>query len=497
MLQLPAGREASRDGGSVEYERHRPERTLLYQLVEEFYPAFRVQWAAEGRVLPDYVQREFEDYLKCGRLESGFLRVRCGTCHAERLVAFSCKRRGFCPSCGARRMAESAALLVDDVFPLQPVRQWVLSFPYPLRFLFASHPAVMGRVLGIVYRTIATHLIKKAGFTKKVAHTGAVTLIQCFGGSLNLNVHFHMLFLDGVYVEGRDGPLRRFQWVKAPTSDELTRLSHTIARRVGRFLQRQGLLESDAENRYVSADAVDDESMAHLQGHSITYRIAVGPYQGRKVFTLRTLPACDPDDPGTVGKTAGFSLHAGVAAKALERDKLERLCRYITRPAVSEKRLSLTAHGKVRYELKTPYRDGTTHVIFEPLDFIARLAALVPKPRVNLTRFHGVFAPNSAHRSQVTPARRGRGNTHKAPAEEEQTTPGERHAAMSWAQRLKRVFNIDIQTCSACGGAVKVIACIQDPAVIDKILTHLKEKVVPVAADPLPQSRAPPAGLFD
>jgi hypothetical protein len=125
---------------------------------------------------------------------------------------------------------------------------------------------------------------------------------------------------------------------------------------------------------------------------------------------------------------------------------------YVTRPAIAEKRLSLTNQGKVRYELKTPYRDGTTHVIFEPLDFIARLAALVPKPRVNLTRFHGVFAPNSTHRSQVTPARRGRGNQPKATGKEQQTTPTERHVAMSWAQRLKRVFNIDIDTCSACGG---------------------------------------------
>jgi hypothetical protein len=159
--------------------------------------------------------------------------------------------------------------------------------------------------------------------------------------------------------------------------------------------------------------------------------------------------------------------------------------------------LSLTAHGKVRYELKTPYRDGTTHVIFEPLDFIARLAALVPKPRVNLTRYHGVFAPNSAYRSQVTPARRGRGDKPKARGEWQQKTLGGRHATMSWAQRLKRVFNIDIQTCSACGGAVKVIACIQDPSVIDKILTHLQEKVVPGANDLLPQCQAPPAGLFD
>jgi len=124
----------------------------------------------------------------------------------------------------------------------------------------------------------------------RFSSTGAVTLIQCFGSSLNLNVHFHMLFLDGVYVEGRPGTLKRFQWVKAPSSDELTRLTHTIARRVGRFLEHQGLLESDAENCYLTGDAADDDSMAHLHGHSITYRIAVGPHQGRKGFTLQTLP---------------------------------------------------------------------------------------------------------------------------------------------------------------------------------------------------------------
>ena len=96
---------------------------------------------------------------------------------------------------------------------------------------------------------------------------------------------------------------------------------------------------------------------------------------------------------------AGFSLHAGVAARADQRQKLERLCRYISRPAISEKRLSVTPNDNVRYQLKTPYRDGTTHVIFEPPDFISRLAALVPKPRVNLTRFHGGFALNSTPRS--------------------------------------------------------------------------------------------------
>ena len=116
-------------------------------------------------------------------------RRRCGTCHSELLVAFSCKRCGFCPSCGARRMAESAALLVDEVFPEQPVCQWVLSVPPPLRFLFASGPDLLGRVLGIVYRSIAMHLCAKAGFSRKTAEAGAVTLIQRFGSALNLNVH--------------------------------------------------------------------------------------------------------------------------------------------------------------------------------------------------------------------------------------------------------------------------------------------------------------------
>ena len=201
------------------------------------------------------------------------------------------------------------------------------------------------------------------------------------------------------------------KWVRSPTSQELTLLAQTIAQRVGRYLERQGLLERGAENSYLASDAVSGGPMDQLLGHSITYRIAVDPQAGRKVFNLQTLPACEPDEfADTAGKVSGFSLHAGVAARAPERKKLERLCRYISRSAVSEKRLSLTTNGNIRYQLKTPYRDGTTHVIFEPLDFMARLAVLVPKPRANLTRFHGVFTPNSNYRALVTPAKRGKGN---------------------------------------------------------------------------------------
>jgi len=242
-----------------------------------------------------------------------------------------------------------------------------------------------------------------------------------------------MLFLDGVY--GGDADSAQFRWVKAPTNSELTQLTHTIAQRLARYLERQGLLERDTENSYLALERADEDPMDQLRGHSITYRIAVGPQQGRKVFTLQTLPdERDGYEASVTGNVAGFSLHAGVAAKANQRDKLERLCRYITRPAISEKRLSLTNQGEVRYELKTPYRDGTTHVIFEPVDFIAKLAALVPKPRVNLTRFHGVFAPNSQHRARVTPAKRGKGCQKTAEGQEEQTSV-QRHVAMTWAHQ--------------------------------------------------------------
>ena len=170
--------------------------------MEQHYPAFRALRSEAARPLPDYIEQEFDAYLKCGHLEEGFLRLRCEDCHAEKLVAFSCKKRGFCPSCGARRMAETAALLADEVLPVRPLRQWVLSLPHALRFLLATDPDALTLVLGVVYRTISRHLIHKAGLTRAGGATGAVTLVQRFGSALNLNVHFHMLFVDGVYLVG-------------------------------------------------------------------------------------------------------------------------------------------------------------------------------------------------------------------------------------------------------------------------------------------------------
>jgi hypothetical protein len=259
-------------------------------------------------------------------------------------------------------------LLVDEVLPHEPIpkryagqalRQWVLSFPYALRFLFASRPDVLSKVLGIVYRALSTYLIHKAGYTRKQADTGAVTLIQQFGSTLNLNCHFHLLVLDGVYVKEEDNV--RFKPVKAPNNEELTALIYRISERVGSYLLCQGLLVQDAENSSLNLESMEAGAMDDLIGSSITYRIAVGAHQGRKAFTVQRLPPKAEVASGCtrVVKVAGFSLHADVAALGHEREKLERLCRYITRPALSIQRLSLTSQGDVVYQLKTPYRDGT------------------------------------------------------------------------------------------------------------------------------------------
>jgi hypothetical protein len=156
--------------------------------------------------------------------------------------------------------------------------------------------------------------------------------------------------------------------------------------------------------------------------------------------------------------------------------------------------LGSAAQGQVRYRLKTPYRDGTTHIVLEPLDFVARLAALVPPPRVHLTRFHGVFAGHAALRAAITPAGRGPGARQGAAAPERTSANAVR---MSWARRLKRVFGIEIEQCARCGGRLKVIASIEEPELIERILAHRRERGEEAAPTVSLGARGPPqASLF-
>jgi len=270
------------DGAPVHYERHRPEQTTLYRLVQQHAATFFAEAeSATGASLPQFVKDEFDAFLECGILAHGFLRLRCADCGHDKLVAFSCKRRGFCPSCGARRMAQSAAHLVDHVIPHVPVRQWVLSLPIPLRLLLAAQPKLVTPVLQVVHRAITRLLLDQAGLKADQADSGALTLIQRFGSAANLNIHLHCLVLDGVYRRTDGEPV--FVEVPAPTDEDLQALLHKIIGRLMKLLTRRGVLLEEQGSTYLAdgdADSDDARALRPLQAAACTYRIAFGPRAG-------------------------------------------------------------------------------------------------------------------------------------------------------------------------------------------------------------------------
>ena len=339
---------------------------------------------------------------------------------------------------------------------------------------------------------ISNHYRKKAGLSKSKSKAGAVTLIQRFGGSLNLNVHFHQLFIDGCYELGEQNEPIDFYVCDPPTIAELDLVLNQIIKRLVKYLERQKIIVKDNDESF-QLEIPAEDTFSRLQASSVTYRFATGPSKGKKAMVLKTVPETDHNaKSGLVVKNSGFSLHAGVAVKAHERDRLERICRYIARPAVSEERLSLNARGEVIYKLKNAWDDGTTAIKLTQLELMERLAALVPRPKVHLTRFHGVLGPHYKYRKQIVPPKKPE-LLLAASNPESSSSPTEPAVAkpqrISWARLLKRVFDIDISICPKCSGKIKIIAAIEDPSVIKKILSHMG---LPTSAPRLAQARGPP-----
>lgn len=191
----------------------------------------------------------------------------------------------------------------------------------------------------------------------------------------------------------------------------------------------------------------------------------------------------EEDVPSALGRCHarqdGFDLHAGVLVPAGQRERLERLCRYALRPAVAQDRLSVTADSQVRLELKHPWSDGTTHLLFDPVELLERLAVITPRPRINLILYYGVLAPRAAWRSQVvehapSPDVSGPASTEAATPEGAQPIAGrQRPGALRWAELMRRTFGFDVLACPRCGGRLRLIALIEHASVIQRILRHL------------------------
>ena len=513
---------------------------MIREQLESFVATAREQGAPVAR----FVEREVRAYLACGVLAHGFLRVHCDGCGHDRLVAFSCKGRGFCPSCGGRRMADTAAHLVERVLPEVPVRQWVLTLPYPLRYRCAWDAALTSQVLRAFLRALFADQRRRARqqFGVRGGLCGAVSFIQRFGSALNLTPHFHSLVLDGVYPGPayRPGP---FLPLAPPETEDVARVMAGTARRVMRLLEARGLERGD------DALATDDPLRATLMAASVRSRIASGPEAGlpwrrlgdRVEPEAGTLEAQPRPAPPRCVREGGMSLHADVAVPGRDRRRLERLCRYVARPPLASERLEALPDGRLTYRLKSRWRDGTTHILMERHELLERLAPLIPPPRAHQVRYHGVLAPSAASRDRIVPAcaqaggvavarcagepgravaavspsgprparpeaarqpvpesapggRPGRQAASAAPrGEPPQRGPGHPPAAparrrrLAWSALLQRVFRVDVLECPRCGGRMRILAAIHQPAVARRILACLG---LPARAPPL--APAPP-----
>ncbi len=311
----------------------------------------------------------------------GFAWLECKNCDHHRLVTFSCKGRGFCPRCGGRRMAERSAWWIDHVIPHVATRQWVLTVPWKRRLLLARYPALLTGVHGVAMRILSRWYARQANAPKE-GKTGSLTAIQRFGSALNLNLHFHAIFLDGVYTRCPDGRLT-FRHV-VPHTEDVEHLVVAIAAACEAWLSKQGFGAEDEGSEEGDAQAV-------IQQASLLGQAALGARAGKRARRVQVVGGQEMALPPRCAGFEGYNLHAGVGFKASEREALERLCRYILRPPLAKSRLERLADGTLVVGLKRAWSDGTTSLLFSPLEFVERLVALVPPARANQSSRPGYF----------------------------------------------------------------------------------------------------------
>jgi hypothetical protein len=514
--------------------RREPEGTALYRAVQAAWGSFVGGVEANERSVPRFCTREVDAFLRCGVLAHGFTRVHCDDCGHDDVVAFLCKGRGLCPSCGAARMVDTAAWLCDAVIPEVPVRQWVLSLPYRVRTLCAYDADACALVRGVLVRAVSgfyERTAKRSGVPRPRA--GAVSFVQRFDSGLRLNVHFHVLWLDGVYgwEPGRGQPV--FHAQREVNDGCVQQLVRRIADRVLRALRKAGKWV-DADAAADSGDGVGDELLPGLAAAAVEGRAALGARAGQRDGRIGRDGRWEPQVKGPLcAAMDAFSLHAGAWVSARDREKLEKLCRYAARPAVAESRLVELSDGRIGYSLKKRWRDGTTAVVMTKEVLMERLCALVPKPRKHLVTYHGVLAPASGLRSRVVPRREEEGEAggcqHGAgdgPAGQEATAVAVAKAVenvdaaafqrqqaerrvrarlrvphgggrrgggrrrYSWAKLLQRALGIEVLVCPKCSGIRRVLAAIHDPASIARVLGAMG--LFPSGDPELAASRAPP-----
>jgi hypothetical protein len=473
------------------YAPRRSEQTPVYRVLLSHWETFARHWQEQtgGHALPAFVRKTVEAYLRCGIAAYGLVRARCTSCGADRFVAFSCKKRGLCPSCTGRMMSERAWQISDEILENVPVRQWVLSLPPRVRALCAWDGPLRRAVGTIVAHAVLADYRRRAKRSGLLGQSGSVTVLQRFSQTLALHIHYHLIAIDGVY--DRAGVFHRLE---APLPEDVLRVTTRIADRIASYLRSRGLDDSASDYETASDELSErDPALAAITAASLQGTLATGRRAGMTVMRMGMVDV-SKDVPSAkrarlCADVSGYNLHAGVFVSARDAKGRERLLRYLLRGPLSLERLRELPGGRIALTLRKPLRDGTTHLVFEPLEFIEKLIALIPAPRAHLIRYHGVLGPAAKLRPKIV----------KPPAAPETETardenPASRARRKRWAELLAHVFQIDILCCPKCQGRMKIIAAITRREALAPILESLRLPTSPPTPAP---ARAPPqAELF-
>lgn len=366
-------------------------------------------------------------------------------------------------------MSERAIHLADNVIPYVPTRHWVLSVPFELRYWMAADDRLLKKVNEILCSEIRRCLRKKAKALGIVGgETGVVSYLQRAGSALNLNLHFHLLVLDGLYVDHVDGrPL--FQSFANIQDDEVGRVVEGVSRRVIRYLRELGKLAPEGEEMWIAGlSNEEDFILSNMKSASISSRIALGPRAGMRVRRIGRSFGYEEEIPkiqkaGCASKN-GLTIHAATAIKAHERERLEQLLRYLGRGTVAEDKISLDPEGNVLYQLKKSY-DGATHVLFSSFEFIEKLASIIPPPYKHQVNYYSCLSSRSKLRPLILvglktdPIAPDLGPNRGVPeeslpedgvhifAEAGQAGIDSKPRYIPWAELLKRTFGMDLRFC--------------------------------------------------
>jgi Putative transposase/Transposase zinc-binding domain len=433
------------------YEPRDPQQAVLAPLVRQWWPRHLESVEADGGTVAAFVRRAVDHFLACGDPNAGFITLKCPACGAECALAFSCKGRGLCPSCGARRMHDVAHHLVTRVLPAVPVRQYVLSPPSELVALLAARGEALSALSRIFVESVFSGIRKRSG--PKLS-CGSVVVFQRFNKALTVYPHLHVLVLDGGYVEHEDGALD-FVDDTTPAPIDLRKIEARVEERFTRWLKRHGFVEEDEPPK-----ARPDDGWWSAAAHEPSGLLA--PVERKRNF--------------------GFEVHAAVRVAAEDETGRARLCRYVMRPPLAQAQLKLIDDERVRLTFRNPTRSGQRSIDLHPLALMRRLAWLVPPPRQHQIRYTGVLAPAARLRPAVVPAGRVGvqrvwfGDRAFVPAK---PVPYREH----WARLLARVYDVDAQQCPNCCGRLTPVGAVLPPRSAAR-LEHGRILVLPPTGPP-------------